>query len=231
MGKKCTSCCELGNNPPRASLSPWQWPNEPWERLHVDYLGPLQGKHYLIVLDAHTKWVEVFELSTPSSNLTIKVLRTLFARFGLPKTIVSDNGRRFVSHEFKEFLELNGITQIATAPYHPASNGAAENSVKTIKYALRKALNGKKTVSTDVALCRFLFDYRNTSHCTTGVSPASLMFGRALRTRFDLILPNKSLDIKHRVIRVQDKQKHMFKGKNNIRYGIDEIVLVKIIKM
>ncbi|KAK9708231.1 Integrase zinc binding domain [Popillia japonica] len=91
--KKCTSCCELGNNPPRASLSPWQWPNEPWERLHVDYLGPLQGKHYLIVLDAHTKWVEVFELSTPSSNLTIKVLRTLFARFGLPKTIVSDNGR------------------------------------------------------------------------------------------------------------------------------------------
>ena len=58
----------------------------------------------------------------------IGVLRGLFARFGLPETVVTDNGTGFVSQEFEEFLSKNRISHVTSAPYHPASNGLAERA-------------------------------------------------------------------------------------------------------
>ena len=86
-------------------------------------------------------------------------------------------------------------------------------------------------------LNRFLFDYRNTAHATTGVSPAILMFGRQLRTRFSTLLPssnlpqeNKVVDsdkVRKRVENVQKLQTHYKGGKDKIIFSIGEIVLVK----
>ncbi|XP_037300668.1 uncharacterized protein LOC119191026 [Manduca sexta] len=79
----------------------------------------------------------------------------------------------------------NGVKHILTAPYHPSSNGAAENAVKNVKKVLKKAaLEGEDT---ERALCKFLLQYRNTEHTITKREPAVAMFGRTLRTRFDLL--------------------------------------------
>ena len=64
---------------------------------------------------------------------TIAVLRCVFASFGLPEQIVSDNGLQFVAHEFAEFLRVNGVKHIRVAPYHPSSNGALERLVQSFK--------------------------------------------------------------------------------------------------
>lgn len=64
------------------------------------------------------------------SASTIDKLRNYCARFGLPKKIVSDNGRQLVSEEFEQFCQANRIKHVTTAPYHLSSTGAAENSVK-----------------------------------------------------------------------------------------------------
>ena len=63
--------------------------------------------------------------STTTSK-TIDALRTLFARYGLPDQVVSDNGTQFTSEEFSQFMKANRIKHIRTAPYHPSSNGQAE---------------------------------------------------------------------------------------------------------
>ncbi|CAK1596200.1 unnamed protein product [Parnassius mnemosyne] len=118
----------------------------------------------------------------------------------LPRQIVSDNGPPFTSQEFQLFLKDNGIEYIFSAPYHPASNGAAENVVRMGKRVIKKAL--VQGVNIDIALNRFLLVYRNTEHCTTGVSPAKLLQGRSLRTRLDCLKP----ELRPRVRREQARQ-------------------------
>ncbi|UYV74208.1 K02A2.6-like [Cordylochernes scorpioides] len=105
------------------------WPptNQPWDRVHIDHLGPFEQNLYLIVVDACTKWIEAIPVPNTSTRETIEQLRCLFARFGIPRTLVSDNGTGFTSEEFRQFMTRNGIRHLRTAPFHPSSNGLAEN--------------------------------------------------------------------------------------------------------
>ena len=106
-----------------APLNLWNWPTRPWARIHLDYAGPFQSHYFLVLIDAPSKWIEAFPATSPSSNVTIKLLRPVFAQFGIPETIVSDNGSCFISEDFQQFLKSNGIKQITSAPYHPSTNG------------------------------------------------------------------------------------------------------------
>ena len=133
--KSCSACQANKHAPAKAPLHPWNWPsslwerihpwNWPsslWERIHIDFAGPVAGKMLLIVMDAHSEWPEVMVMDSTTSSKTITVLREMFARYGLPRQIVSDNGLQFTSNEFKEFLTSNGVKHITTSPYHPSSN-------------------------------------------------------------------------------------------------------------
>ena len=57
--KSCLPCQSIRNKPPLTSLHYWNWPNHPWHRLHLDFLGPFLGATFLIVVDAYSKWLEV----------------------------------------------------------------------------------------------------------------------------------------------------------------------------
>ena len=101
-----------------APLEPWTWTTRPWARVHVDYAGPFMNSMFFIVTDAHSKWIEIMKMSSTTSTATIQMLRTMFARYGLPHTLASDNGTCFTSQEFEDFLKANSIQHIKTAPYH-----------------------------------------------------------------------------------------------------------------
>ena len=105
----CTECQEVQSLPARAPLNPWKWPTRQWARLHLDYAGLFEGHMILILIDAHSKWIEAFRTPNATSSAVIAELRTTFVRFGLPETIVTDNGTCFVSEEFKSFLHHNGV--------------------------------------------------------------------------------------------------------------------------
>ena len=124
--------------PPKAPLHPWEWPERPWSRIHVDYAGPFLGKWFLIVIDAHSKWIEVAIVTSATSTNTIEKLRAIFAIHGLPEVIASDNGTVFTSAEFQKFVKSNDIKHIRTAPYHPPSNSQAERMVQIFKESMGK---------------------------------------------------------------------------------------------
>ena len=140
---------------------------------------------WLLIIDAHSKRIEVFQMSSTSSSATIQCLCDVFARFGLPDRIVSDNAPNFVSAKFSHFLKQNGVKHVTSAPYHPASNGLAERAVKTFKTGMRKMTEG----SLKQKLARFLFSYRTMPQSTTGVSPAELLMNKKLRSVLDLLNP------------------------------------------
>ena len=137
MVKSCTSCQSVKDAPPVAPLHPWIWPTKPWERIHVDFAGLFQNKMFLIVVDVHSKWPEVMQMTSTSAEQTIIVLRQLFASYGLPLQLVSDNGPQFTAIEFQHFLKGNGVKHIRCSPYHPSSNGLAERFVRTFKQAMK----------------------------------------------------------------------------------------------
>ncbi|KAF2885372.1 hypothetical protein ILUMI_20770 [Ignelater luminosus] len=146
---------------------------------------------FLVITDTFTKWVEVYEVTRADSQSTIEVLREVCFRFGLPKTIVSDNGSQFTSAEFQKYCKLNGICHVILPVNHPFSNGAAENAVKSFKVGLKKALLDKGQESMKTALTRYLLMYWNFPPCTTGLSPSSLMLGRKVPIRFDLLFGDR----------------------------------------
>ena len=85
-------CCQCQQDLPMPPLRPWSWSTRPWSRLDIDTAGPMAGKMFLVVINAHSKWIEVAPLSVATAQTTIQTLRQLFARFGIHESIVSDNG-------------------------------------------------------------------------------------------------------------------------------------------
>lgn len=185
---RCRRCAEVAKDPPKVESQPWPETTKPWVRLHVDYAGPISGQYFLVVVDSYSKWPEIYVVRRPSTSETLLHLRQLFGRFGTPNVLVSDNGTQFTSLEFAEFCKQNGIEHVRTPPYHPKSNGQAEKFVDILKRALLK-MGGEGNV--EEALQQFLISYRITPspNCQDGKSPAEIMFGRPIRTFFDVLNP------------------------------------------
>ena len=135
---------------------------------------------FLVVVDAHSKWSEIYVMKSTTSQQTIIKLHEIFVRNGAPEQLVSDNGPRFTSDELNLFMKWNRIKHIPSAPYHPATNGLAERFVQTFKQAFRSAREEEGTIEAKFA--RFLISYRNAPHATTGESLAKMFLGRPLRT-------------------------------------------------
>ena len=195
--RNCVSCQQMKSAPSVAPLMPWLWPSSPWQRIHIDF-AEKDGLNFLLVVDAHSKWPEIRLMTSTTTEATIRELRDIFARFGLPNQLVSDNGPQFRSDSFKRFLLQNGIKQVLVSPYHPASNGAAERLVQSFKRSIA-ASKGNEDIHKRIA--NFLLAYRSTKHATTGVPPAQLFLGRELRTRLALVRPQ----VQDRVLQKQGK--------------------------
>lgn len=187
--RNCHICAENRNMPTKITHH-WIRPNKAWSRLHMDYAGPFQGKTFLILIDSFSKWPEVKIVPDMSSATLIKILRDIFAEQGLPDTIVSDNGRSFVSEEFQKYCKINGIRHVLVAPYHPASNGQAERTVQTVKNKLRKL----STVPWQMRLPKILYGLRTTPNSVNEKTPAELLNNRRFRTKFDYLNPLSSKD-------------------------------------
>ena len=218
--KSCATCQLHAKAPAKAPLHPWEWPDNPWDRIHIDFAGPFMGKMFLIIMDAHSKWIDVKIMNKITASHTIMELRDVFATMGLPKTIVSDNGPTFTSAEFANFMVANGVKHITVSPFHPSSNGLAERAVQTFKQAMVKIRPGDVREK----CYRFLTRYRNTPHTTTGLCPSELMLGRKVRTHLDLLHPNLQSHV-HENQRAQ-KQNHDKRAKER-NIGVEDTVFVR----
>ena len=218
--KSCMDCQSVKKAPQKAPLYPWKWPSRVFQRLHIDFAGPFQGS--LVMVDAYSKWPHVVTMQSTTSTKTIEVLRNLFSMYGVPEHIVSDNGSQFASEEFAIFMKMNGIHHTRTAPYHPATNGLAERFVQSLKQGLKASKSSEHSLSK--RLDNFLMMYRSTVHSNTGVTPSSLFLKRELWTRFDLLRPNREIEVDWK----QSQQKQTHDRHSAMRtFNVGDLVMVR----
>ena len=135
-------------------------------------LFDLRGKTYILLVDYYSQFVEVQQLQSMTTSSVISFLKPIFARYGIPATLISDNGPQFASVEMKQFAETYGFSHVTTSPYYPQANGQAERTVKTIKNLLANAKDPYMA----------LLSYRATPLQWCNLSPAELLQGRKIRT-------------------------------------------------
>ena len=110
--RACERCQQHAKTPPhRAPLHPWLWPERPWSRIHVDIAAP-----FLVIVDAFSKWLDVYATQSTTTDVTLEKLKTSFAIHGIPERLVSDNGTCFTSSKFRTFRESQGIIHTKSAP-------------------------------------------------------------------------------------------------------------------
>ena len=219
MAAQCEACKITAAMPAQAAHHPWQYPSSPWERVHIDY-GEWNKIDFLVMVDAFSKWPEVKVVSSTTTQKTITVLSEIFATHGFPRMLVSDNGPQFTSAEFEDFLQQNDIIHYKSPPYHPSSNGLAENMVKNVKNHLKKDLPDSK-VNISRSMSTFLSTYRNIPHTVTNKSPADLILIQAPRTRLSLTSPNVFQRVKGQL---QPKPRQQEKRRE---FGVGDSVLVR----
>ena len=83
VAKECEICSSLRKDPAPATFIPWTFLSRVWERIHIDFAS-LEGKDYLILIDSHSKWIEVELMTSTTVSKTIEVIRHWFASYGLP---------------------------------------------------------------------------------------------------------------------------------------------------
>jgi len=170
---------------------------QPGARLHIDIVGKLNrsgSRHHFIltVIDSYTRFLEAYPLTNIVTSTIIQCLNSYFSQFGLPQTIVSDNGTSFTSKEFEQFLSALGMQHNKCSIYHPRSNGLVERVHRHMKDSLSCMAN--EDHNWHEKLLYFKLCYNSSVHSVTGFSPAELFFGRQIRTPFTLEFDSDGFD-------------------------------------
>lgn len=120
---------------PQTNLSTHlEFPDSPRRRIHVDFCRTIPGESFLVFVYAYLKWPEVVAMDETTTDTTVDDLRALFARWGIPLQMVTDNGPK---SGFERFLALNSIQHNKCSPYHPATNVLLETFAQTFRQALK----------------------------------------------------------------------------------------------
>jgi hypothetical protein len=143
--RKCEACQRFASRPhaPAAELHPipLSWPFAQWGldmvgKLHKSWPG---GHVYMLVaVDKFTKWVEAAPVTTQDSTTAINFIKSIVFRFGVPHSIITDNGANFTSKEFKSYCESMGIKLKFPSVVHPKTNGQVEKANGLICNGIKK---------------------------------------------------------------------------------------------
>nr|GEY13114.1 reverse transcriptase domain-containing protein [Tanacetum cinerariifolium] len=155
----------------------------------IDFMGPFPSsrgnKYILAAVDYLSKWVEAKALPTNDSRVVCKFLKDLFARFGAPRSIISDRGTHFYNDQFTKVMQKYGVTHRLANPYHPQTSDQVEVSNPSLKRILERAVGENRASwsnKLDDAVWALSTGYKTPIGCT----PYKLVYGKACHLPVEL---------------------------------------------
>nr|GEX78323.1 reverse transcriptase domain-containing protein [Tanacetum cinerariifolium] len=155
----------------------------------IDFMGPFsssRGNIYIFVaVDYLSKWVEAKALPANDVRVVCKFLKSLFARFGAPRAIISDRDTHFCNDQFAKVMLKYGVTHCLSIAYHPQTIGQVEVSNRGLKRILKRTIGENRASWSDKlddALWAFCTAYKTPIGCT----PYKLVYGKACHLLIEL---------------------------------------------
>jgi transposase InsO family protein len=211
--ERCSFCQNKKPTQRKEPLVTSSLPDGPWQRLGVD-LCEFKKQNYLVVMDYHSRYIEIAHLPQITSNTVIQKMKGIFGRWGIPNCVMSDNGTQFASTEFAAFADYYGFNHVTSSPGYPQSNGEAERGVQIAKSILSQ---GDPFIA--------LMTYRDTPIYATGKSPNEIMLGRKIRTRLPCLTRKLQLssDAQKEIKQSDDVAKQKYKHYYDTRHGVRDL--------
>ncbi|XP_060200829.1 uncharacterized protein LOC132629109 [Lycium barbarum] len=181
--RRCHQCQvhgDLIHSPPselHTMSAPW-----PFAAWGMDVIGPIEPKasnghrFILVAIDYFTKWVEAVTLKSVTKNAVVDFVHSnIICRFGIPRTMITDNAANLNSHLMREVCQQFKITHRNSTPYRPKANGAVEAANKNIKKILRKMVQCSRQWHAKLPFA--LLGCRTTVRTSVGATPYLLVYG------------------------------------------------------
>ncbi|GJU19391.1 reverse transcriptase domain-containing protein [Tanacetum coccineum] len=155
----------------------------------IDFMGPFPSsrgnKYILVAVDYLSKWVEAKALPTNDARVVVKFLKSLFARFGTPRAIISDRGTHFCNDKFAKVMSKYGVTHRLATAYHPQTSGQVEVSNRGLKRILERTV-GENRASWSDRLDDALWAFRTAYKTPIGCTPYKLVYGKSCHLPIEL---------------------------------------------
>ena len=212
---QCIPCLAATQKNSKEPLRMSELPDGPWEKVDIDFCGPMPTGEYLLVLvDEYSRFPIVEIVKSITARTISAKLDKIFAEYGIPLEVKSDNGPPFNSQDFANFAKELNFRHRKITPYWPQANAEAERFMKTVQKAIRTAhIQGRDWKK---ELQNFLRNYRATPHVTTTVSPGEVLFGRKLRTKLPQCMSAIQNGLHERVREEDDEKKRIMKTNADI---------------
>ncbi|GFO27049.1 transposon ty3-g Gag-Pol polyprotein [Plakobranchus ocellatus] len=179
--KNCFACQVATPTTTREPLQMSDLPQEPWSKLNADFGHLPDGTYLLVVTDEYSRYVVVDTIKSTSARAVIPRFDKIFAEFGIPDELKTDNGPPFNGIDFKTYLEHKGIKHRKITPRWPQANAETERFMRTIKKTIKAAQVEHKNWKQE--MFKFLLAYRTTKHSSTGLAPANVLFNRVVKNK------------------------------------------------
>ncbi|GKD92453.1 reverse transcriptase domain-containing protein, partial [Tanacetum coccineum] len=143
------------------------------------------NKYIFVAVDYLSKWVEAKALPTNDARVVCAFLKSLFARFGAPRAIISDRGTHFCNNQFAKVMQKYGVTHRLSTAYHPQTSGQVEVSNRGLKRILERTI-GENRASWSDKLDDALWAFRTAYKTPIGCTPYKLVYGKACHLPIEL---------------------------------------------
>lgn len=198
----CDVCSSLPNRQAPEPLYMHDTPDRPWKKVGTDMFTICQ-RDYLVTVDYFSQFIEIDYLPVADTETIVHKLKSHFARYGIPETLISDNGPQFTSGQFRQFTKAWNVTHETSSPGNSKANGAAEAAVKTAKHMMKRSLKAKENMYLG------LLNIRNTPQEGLTTSPAQRLMGRRTATLVptcDSLLKPKGYSLEKELRLMEDKR-------------------------
>jgi hypothetical protein len=207
--KQCNGCQRFSKhrNTPAAALKtiPLTWPFAVWG---LDMVGPFKTApggltHLLVVVDKFTNWIKAKPIKKLNGLSTIKFFNEIITRYGVPHSIITDNGTNFAKGAFANYCGQKGIRLDLASVVHPQTNGQVEKTNGLILAGIKPRLVEPLERSAGCwveELPSVLWSLRTTPNCSVGFTPFFLVYGA------EVVLPTDIEFDAPRIIQYMEKQ-------------------------